>query len=163
MPISAELQQRYSTEVNIDWAEALIISHPTFSTLYMSTWHENITGNVDGAARTFLPVPFEITLPTRDGEGQQDMKLVTCNIGYELSKVMDLALTNPTEYIRCRYTVFIVGNPAPQFDPMLDLTLTDIVATELSVSATATRSNIFDLRFPRQNYTPARFPGLVRR
>lgn len=165
MTLSAELQQRYSSEVDYDWWEALILSHSAAGTYYLANAQDGQSrqGMLDGDLRTFLPIPFEAVLPRRDGEGQQDLQIAICNVGAEMTTAVEEAITVPTEPIRARYTVYIEGNTAPQYDPPLELSLTDIILTEAQMSATATRYNVFNKPFPGVIYRPDSFPGLNRR
>jgi hypothetical protein len=163
--ISAELQQRYSSEVDFDWFEALILSHSTAGALYLAKAEdgENRIGTIDGVDQTFLAIPFEVVLPRKDGEGQQDMTVRIGNVGEEMTHALDAAVALPHEPIRCRYTVFIEGNKTPQINPPLELSLTDISLTQELMTATATRYNVFNRPFPSVVYRNTEFPGLKRR
>lgn len=165
MTISAALQQRYSSEVDVDWWEAIIISHPAAGSLYLANAADGQSrrGTIDGATRTFLPVPFKVKLPDRNGDGQQDLGVAICNVGKEMVDAVEKALTQPAEPIRFRYTVFIEGNATPQINPPFELNLTDIMITPEALTGTATRYNVFNRRFPYILYRGEEFPGLVRR
>jgi hypothetical protein len=163
MALSAAMQQRYTTEVDIDWWEALILSHSAAGTYYLTNDHQVQYGNFNGEKRLFQPIPFEVVLPTLDGEGQQDLQIRICNVGEEMLKALDKVRQRPEEPIRCQATAFIKGNLDPQYDPPWDLTLTDIELNREVFSGTATRTDVFNMRFPRQLYRPDRYPALVRR
>jgi hypothetical protein len=163
MPISAALKQRYTSDVNVDWREALIISHSAAGIFYISTHNETLQGLVDGVLNTFQPIPFVAVLPKSGSQGQQDLTLSICNVGQEMYDAINLAITIPTEAIRCRYTIDILGDTAPQYDPPLELSLTNIKIGDVVMSATATRSQIFNRPFPGIRYRPDTFPGLDRR
>jgi hypothetical protein len=157
------MQQRYTTEVDVDWWDALIISHSTGGTHYLTNDHNAQKGTFDGATQTFLPIPFEVILPTMDGEGQQDMQIRVCNVGEEMYNALQRIKQRPEELVRCRFTQFLHGNLAPQYDPPWDLTLSDISLDRAVMTGTATRVDIFNQRFPRGLYRPDMFPALVRR
>lgn len=165
MPISTTLQSRYRSEVDVDWWEALIISHSLFGTYYLANAQDGKMrrGVVDGKTQTFIAVPFEVILPSRDGEGGQDMSLAICNVGAEMMGALEKAIEDPTEAIRCRYTVYIEGNTTPQRDPPFELSLTDISANEQQVNATATNARIWNIPFPSVVYRGEQWPGLIRR
>lgn len=163
MTISAELQARYSSEVDVDWWEALILSHPAAGSYYLCNTPEPMQGIIDRSLQTFLPVPFDAKLPSRDGEGQQDLQIAVCNVGAEMSAAIEAAITQPEIAIRCRYTVYIVGDTAPQYDPPFELSLTDVVLTESQLTGTATRADVINRRFPSVLYRPSTYPGLSRR
>jgi len=51
---------------------------------------------------------------------------------------------------------------APQMDPPLTLTLTQISADNYTVTARARMGDFANRKFPSEEYTATRFPGLVR-
>jgi len=161
--ISAELQTRYSTEVDVDWWEAIIISHSRMATRYLANTKEAKSGTIDGAVRSFAAVPFRAVLPKRDGGGDQAMSLQICAVGGEVLSQLDLAIEDPTEPIRVRYTVYIDGDTAPQYDPPLEMAMTDVVCTEQAITATVSRADLINRPVPRVLYRPGAFPGLDRR
>lgn len=169
MSLSAEMQARYSTEVDVDWCDALIISHSAFGSLYICNHIEGFTGlvpNEDGSGSTsqvFIPVPFSIRLPKRDESGTQEMSVAISNIGLKAQNALNIAIQTPKEPIKLRYTIYILGDAEPQYDPLLSLTMTDITVAVDVVTATATRSDILNLKFPNELYRTDAFPGLNRR
>jgi len=163
MTISAELITRYTTEVDVDWRHAFILSHPNAETKYIISHTEEFMGMVDGTLQFFLPVPTEITPASRDDSGQSDMRLSWCGIGGEALAFLYDALEDATKPITCLYSIFILGDSSPQLDPWLEFQLTSIQVTEETVTATASRSNIINVPFPREVYRVERFPGLRRR
>ena len=164
MTISAALQERYATEVDVDWWEGIALSHPELDAqLYLANLPVPQTGFVEGALQTFQPWPFKTVMPKRDGTGRQDLQLILSNVGQAAISILDQALRDPSIPITCRYTIYLFGNPEPQIDPPVELNLSDIVVTQEAVSCTASRSDILNLPFPREVYRPDRFPGLDRR
>jgi len=163
MTLSAAMQARYTSEVDVDFWDALIISHPAAGTSYLTNAQSPQRGTFNGGTRTFVPIPFEVTLPTLDGEGQQDLQVVICNIGEEMYEALDKIKQQPEQPIVCEFTQYIEGDLAPQFDPPFHLHLSDIELTREVFRGTATRSDIFNQRFPRQLYRGDMFPALVRR
>jgi hypothetical protein len=157
------MQQRYTSEVDIDFWDALVLYHPTAGWAYMTNAQTNQQGTFNGATRTFLAIPFEVVLPTLDGEGQQDLQVVVCNIGEEMQRSLDLVKKQPQTPITCYFTQYIQGNLAPQFDPPMELHLSDVELTREVLRGTASRTDIFNQRFPRQLYRGDKFPALVRR
>ena len=163
MSLGPEILARFESESDVDWWEALILSHPRAGSFYITNAQEEQIGRIDGELQTFSPVAFLATLPNRDGEGQQDMQIAVCNIGSEMTEALEDALLDPSEPIRCRYTLFFYGDTTPQFDPPFELALTNVALTEEQMTATATRADVFSRRFPNLLYTTERFPGLLRR
>ena len=165
MPISAALRRRYSSEVDVDWWEAIILSHSRAGTLYLANAQDGIArkGSLDGATRTFRPIPFKVVLPERNGEGQQDLGVTIGNIGREMTAAVEKALNAPTEPIRFRYTIYLENSTTPQIDPPFELALTDVSITQEVLTGTATRYQVFNKPFPSVLYRPDTWPGLVRR
>jgi hypothetical protein len=162
MTISAELQERYSTECDIDWRNAFVLSHPNAPTAYIIDHTEPFQGLVDGVLRTFVPVPTQFVPPSLDDSGTQEAQIIWCGIGQEAKLFLDIAATNPLEPVICRHTIYILGNPAPQSDPFTEFTLGSVSITREGVAVTASRSDIFNRQFPTEVYRLSRFPGLVR-
>jgi len=165
MTISAELQQRYQTEVDVDWWEAVIFNHATAGALYLVNSEDGQVrrGSIDGAVREFIPIPFVVSLPERSGDGQQDLGITVGNIGKEMTIMVENAMKAPENPIRFRYTIFIEGNTTPQINPPFELTLTDVMLTQKALTGTATRYQVFNRSFPNVVYKPSEWPGLVRR
>jgi len=163
MALSPEMQQRYTSEVDVDWWDALILSHSAAGSYFLTNDHQAQTGLFEGVNRVFQPIPFEVVLPVVDAEGQQDLSIRVCNIGEEMWNALQNVRNRPEEPIRCRVTQYIKGVLDPQYDPPWDLSLTDLTLDTFVMSGTATRVDIFNARFPRELYRPDLYPGLTRR
>jgi hypothetical protein len=162
MTISAELQARYSTECDIDWRHAFVLSHSKAPTAYLIDHTELFDGLVDGVLQTFIPVPTSFVPPSLDDSGTQEAQIVWCGIGAEAKMFLDLAATDPMEPVVCRQTIYILGNPQPQNDPFTEFALAAVTFTRVGVAVTASRSDIFNRQFPTEAYRLSRFPGLLR-
>lgn len=164
MTIGADLVSRYSSEVDVDWWEALILSHSRFSqTYYITGGVDASQGIVDGVTRDFQPIPFDVSLPQRDAQGRGDLQVQIGAVGQELNAELEAAIAVPTEPILARYTVYIEGDLTPQYDPMLALQMTDITLTETQVVGVAQPTDTINAPFPRIIYRIDSFPGLDRR
>jgi hypothetical protein len=163
MALSAELQTRYTSEIDVDWVHGFILSHPNAGTRYLCSGTAELQGVVDGNPRTFTPVPVEITPASRDDSGRSDMTLTFCGIQDEALGFLYDALDDATKPITCRYSIFIPPDTAPQVYPWLEFQLTGISVTDTVVSATASRSNVVNIAFPTEVYRVERYPGLRRR
>lgn len=161
MTISAELQERYSTECDVDWCNAFILSHPTAGRRYLVDHPEEIVGLVDGFPCTFSPVPTQVTPPTMDSSGRQEMQITWCGILGEAQSYLEGASADPSTHVSCRYTVFILGDQHPKIDPPIEFYLVSASVTENAVSVTASRVDILNKPFPGEVYRPDKFPGLV--
>ena len=164
MSISGAMKTRYSTEVDVDWWEALILNHSRFSqAYYLCSDFDDQQGYIDGALQTFKRVPFQFTWPDRSDTGRGDMQVVIGAIGTKIVAEIESALRDPTERIMARFTVFILGNTTPQYEPPIELSLTNIVVTESTVSGVATNVDTLNAPFPSVIYRTDTFPGLARR
>jgi hypothetical protein len=163
MTISAELQARYTSEHDVDWAEAFVLSHPNATTRYLINHAQQHIGYVDNVPQLFEPVPAQITPPGRDDSGRSEMSIAWCGVHDEALTFLNQAIANGLVPITCRYSVYIIGDPTPQIDPWITFNLTNIGVQEGLVAATATRSDILNRAFPSEVYRVDKFPGLRRR
>lgn len=169
MTISQDLVDRYTDQVDVDWFEALIISHSQFQGSGVYYCHnaatlDSISCNTPDGYQNFLAVPFELSLPERDTEGRGDL-LVSFSFPQTLIvEYLADALTNPLEPIVLQYTCYLFSDTAVMlYDPPLQFSLTDIAVTEEAISATCRNSDMINKRFPEGIYQGSAFPGLIRR
>ena len=166
MSISAELEYRYTYEVDVDWFEVLAISHPAWLQVYYihnAPEQKQLSGFMDGGVRTFDPIQFKLSLPTRDSGGRSDMTIVIGVIGNSIAELLDIALTQPDERIRLRYTSYLYTDTAPLYDPPIEFNITDIDSDEEALSCVARLGDTINRPFPNGRYTVRSFPGLARR
>jgi hypothetical protein len=115
-----------------------------------------------GATVKFETVPFKIVLPANDHGGNQDLSLTLANIGRDLVDPLELAIQKANEPVKCSYRVYIdQANTMPQNTPLV-LLISAIQVTQDTVSATATRADVLNKRFPNKLYRYDDFPGLRR-
>lgn len=164
MAISSKLQTLYTSEVDVTWFEVLIISHSQFTKTYnITNAYGTKQGYVNGSLITFENIPFELSLPKRDAAGRSDLTLAIGVVGNNLTAELDLAIEKPEERIKLQYTVYINGDLNMQYDPPLELSLTNIEANTQQMTGQATQADTLNAPFPRLVYRPEPFPGLVRR
>lgn len=162
MTISAELKERYRTEVDVDWRAAFVLQHPSAPTTFLIDHSEPYEGLFNGFMETFQPVPTKIVLPTKDDSGRQDLGIAFCGIGREAKAFLDAAVSNPLVPITVSFSIFILGSTAAQIDPWVEFFLTDISITTSVVTATASRADIINRQFPTEVYRLDTYPGLRR-
>ena len=167
MAISGDLHARYTSEVDVDWRSAFVISHPNAGVLRIIDHTEAFTGygnaTTNPSLQVYTPVPTQIVLPTRDESGRSEMSLTWCGINGEALAFLNAAAADGTQPIRCLHTVYILSDPHPQIVPFTEFLLTGIGVTEEAVTATASRADIINKAFPTKVYRLDRFPGLRRR
>ena len=165
MTISAQLKAIYASGTSSRYIETLEFSHSLFGKSYYMT-NDTIPWNYileDGRSVVFEAVPFKVVLPANDHGGNQDLSVTLANIGRDLVDPLERAISKPQEAIKCTYRVYIdQANTAPQNTPPLVLTIANVQVTQDAVSATATRADVLNKRFPSKLYRYDDFPGLRR-
>lgn len=166
MTISNELKEIYaSAPTDKRYVETLELTHSQFSKRWLIC-NELISWDFvdeNGAPLTFQPLPFGVKLPNQDNGGSQELVISIANTGLEMMDELEAAQTIPTENIQCIYRIYKdTVNTAPQIDPPIRLSISDVTADIETISATASRFDILGRAFPTVIYHPEDFPGLVR-
>ena len=164
MALSGDLKARYTSEMDVDWRNAFILSHPSAGTLRVIDYTKQFTGlDNEGTSRTFYPVPTQVQMPSRDSSGRSEMGLVWDGLDPRVKTFLDAAIQDGTQPIKCLHTVFILTSTTPQVSPFTEFRLTGISVTEENITATASRGDIINKAFPSVVYRLDKFPGLRRR
>ena len=163
MAISNELKEVYSSNPKeIRHYETVEMSHSLFSkTFYFVLDDSNHDWELeDASVVTFLAFPFQIKLPEL-GSPQQDISFVFSNVGREAMPELESAAENIEEAIKLTYRVYMDGFATPQ-TTAINLILTNIVVDNYSVTAVATRPNLYAKKIPTGNQSlfDRRFWGL---
>ena len=115
-----------------------------------------------GQMVSFIALGFELELPVKESIAVPEITLSMDNVGREITDALDLAATS-MEKIEMTYRPYLSADvEGPQMEPPITLTLADVEATPLSVTARARLLDIGNLAFPGLDYKAANFPGLVR-
>lgn len=168
MALSDELITRYTSEVDVDWRWAFVVSHPAYPStadpapLYLIDYTEEYEGLVDGFRQTFTPVPARLALPSRGTEGRQDLTVEWCGIAFQAKAFLDTVIQVPEYPVSCRVSAFILGDPAPQVDPWIELYFTQVGLTRGNVIASASRVDVINRPWPTEKYRVSKFPGMRR-
>jgi hypothetical protein len=117
----------------------------------------------DDTTQEYYPAYFEITLPTMDGQGQQDVQIVLQNVDRVIVDELELANTDPSERIVATIRLFLESDltAGPQNTP-LELSFISVAASSQSVTGTAGRPDVLNRAFPAEVYRIERYPGLDR-
>lgn len=115
----------------------------------------------DATTQTFLAYPFNVIQP-QVGEDQQDIGIVLDNISREILANIELAAQTTSIPIQMTFRVYMDGDVTPQITP-ITLNLTEIVVDMFTVSCKASRTNLFDRKFPHgaNTYYNENFKGLI--
>lgn len=145
--------------------QTLQLAHSAFPQTFWinnskQTWTFDLGG---GVMQTFQAVAFQITFPTMDGKGQQELQLAIDNVGRDAMEAIEAAAAQPQEPIMVTVRVFLnIANSLPQNTPPLVLALTDIDVTNAAIVGTANRADTLNRPFPTLLYRTDVFPGLDR-
>ena len=108
----------------------------------------------------FEAVPFRFALPDKNDQGIQELSIAIDNVDKRVSDFIK-DLRNTEGFITVEYRPYLSNDlTAPQMNPPLILTLTDISINVFEVTARATFADIINRPFPSELYTRARFPSL---
>lgn len=166
MTISEALKRIYaSAPTNRRYLETLAFSHPWWTPSYFFVSDpEQWTFDLEtGVTQVFEPVPFELTLPNRDGSGRADMQIAINNTGREMVAALERAMGDVRNPIEVTYRVYLdVPYRRPENDPPLLLHITSVTVSGTLTVAQATRADILNTAFPRLLFNADDFPGLLR-
>ncbi len=158
-----ELKKIYSSNHSSNrFYDTVEISHSLFSKVfYLVRDDSSHSWKIeDESIKEFVSYPFDIKLP-EVGSAQQDISFVFDNVSQEIMRELESAAVNINESIKLKYRVYIDGDDTPQ-TAAIELSLTNIVADTFTISAVATRPDLYKRMFPtgNQSYFDSRFKGL---
>jgi hypothetical protein len=115
-----------------------------------------------GALVDFVGYPFEIVPPETTHTAVPQCTIEIDNVSRDILAQIDATLGS-TELITVIYRAFLQGNLdiGPENDPPLAMTIMSISANVFRIKATAGFSDLGNRRFPGEEYTSERFPGLI--
>jgi len=131
--------------------------------------YENISACLEGDAPLnpgeyvdFIAGAFRFKLPGFE-EGQvPQLQIIIDGVSREVVGHIEAAINEP-EPISITYRPYLSTDLSkPQMDPPITMELTKVTVTGVSVSGTASLSDVHNWPFPFEKYLPSRFPGLVR-
>ena len=112
------------------------------------------------ASVLFVGFAFDLVPPEVNHTGVPQCVIEIDNVSREIVANIELAMTS-VEPITVIYRAFLSSDlTGPQNDPPMSLTISEITADVFKVRATATFGDLVNKRFPSQEYTVERFPGL---
>lgn len=131
--------------------------------------HANLTATLEatapvnpGAAVVFTGYSFDLELPEVGPGAAPEIGITIDNVSLEIEDNINLALQT-TEKVQVTYRAYTSTSlGAPANNPPLTMTLTTISADQFRLTARAQVGDYANRKFPFEEYTSARFPGLVR-
>jgi hypothetical protein len=110
---------------------------------------------------TFVPFAFDVVPPDVQSQQMPTCTIEMDNVGRELMSQLENAYTS-NEMITMVYRQYLESDKTvPQNNPPLTLTVLSITANVMRVSAVCGFGDLLNKRFPNEEYTAERFPGLV--
>lgn len=114
-----------------------------------------------GAEVTFVGYSFDLVRPELSANGVPQCTIEIDNVSRDIVANIELSLDS-TDPIEVTYREYLGSDLlGPQNDPPMTLQVTSIKADVFRVVATASFSDIGNQRFPGEEFTAERFPGLV--
>lgn len=131
--------------------------------------YQNLTATLEadapvdaGQAVEFVAYAFDMTLPPVDESARPEILIVIDNVSREITDQLDAAAELPDK-IELTYRPYLsTDTSAPQMDPPLHLVVTEVDADNARITARGTFGDYSNKRFPAEDYSTARFPGLAR-
>lgn len=113
-------------------------------------------------AVTFQAFAWNMRLPDVAAGSFPTLEIEIDNVSQEIEDALEAAAQS-SETVEVTYRPYLSDDlTAPSMDPPLTLELLTARANLFKVRATAGYANLMNRQFPREDYTLARFPGLVR-
>ena len=168
--LSEALKEAYASVPDVPIVNTLEIRHPSFTTpIRVVSDFVAVTARLEAAAPVnpgalveFLPFAFELTLPDMTDKGVPELALRIDNVSREIMQHIELAAPLPDK-LEITYRAYLADDldSGPQNDPPLHLTIIQIEADAVSVTAKASMVDFINKKFPNQEYDENRFPGLI--
>lgn len=169
--LSAAIKEAYASAPTADVIyHTLELWHPVFSVpIRVVRDYSDLNAKIEaGAARNpgatvaFTGYAFDIIPPDTASSSLPRCTIEIDNISRDILAQIDLAIMQ-TEKITVIYRAYLASGltVGPENIPPQELTITQIRATPMRISATAEFVNLMDVRFPKLEYDLETFPGLL--
>lgn len=163
--LSQAIKEAYaSAPADVVCYDTLEFDHPAFSEpIYVVRDWDDLTATLeDGVTEvTFVRYGFDLLKPEVSPDGTPVCQVVVDAVPNEILEYFRQAAQSTTK-VTMRYRQYLSTDlSAPQNDPPLTATLTNIKADVFRVRAVAGFGDYRNRRFPTDDYTAERFPGLV--
>lgn len=169
--LSQALQEAYASAPSDEIIyHTLEIRHPAFTQpIRVVRDNADLTARLEISAPvngnelvTFVGFAFDLVRPEVSATGVPQCTIEIDNVSREILANIELAMPQP-DPIEVTYREYLSGglDAGPENDPPMTLTLISITADVFRVRAVASFADIGNRRFPREEYTAERFPGLI--
>ncbi|PPD36743.1 MAG: transcriptional regulator [Methylomonas sp.] len=120
-----------------------------------------------GQFKTFVGYNFDIELPGVESLASPTVKITIDNVSQEIITQLDQAVILP-DLLYVTYRPYLSNDVdgsgrlnAPHMDPVLTLQVDQVSADSANITAIASFGDFANRRFPFEEYTVTRFPGLA--
>lgn len=115
-----------------------------------------------GEVVTFIGFAFDLDRPEQSDSASPQVTITIDNAALEIEDALNLAILS-TVPVEVTYRAYLASDTTlPANNPPLTFTLARAPATQTQIQATAFLGDFGNRRFPFEQYTTTRFPGLVR-
>jgi hypothetical protein len=115
-----------------------------------------------GEAVTFIGYAFEFDMPELTPDAAPEITITIDNVSLDIEDALNAAIQT-TDVVEVTYRPYLSSDlSAPSMDPPLTMTVKTISATQFQITARASIGDYANRKFPFEEYTRTRFPGLVR-
>lgn len=166
--LSAAIKEAYVNAKGVVY-HTLELRHPKFtSPVRVVRGYGGITARLEASAPAnpgeyvdFVNMPFELTRPEQSSTGVPSITITIDNVSREIVANIELALAS-TDLVVATYREYLDSDlSGPQNDPPTHLDIMTCSASVFTVTATAGFTNLNNKKFPTEEYSTERFPGLV--
>lgn len=163
--LSLALQEAYAAAPSdVVVYHTLEINHPAFTQpIYVVRDNANLEADLEdgGGTVTFVRFAFDLVKPEVSTAGVPQCTVEFDNVSREILANIQLAMAD-TQPISITYREYLGDDlSTPQNDPPLTMSLSNIKADVFRVRSTSGFGDLNNRRFPTEEYTDGRFPGLV--
>jgi hypothetical protein len=162
--LSQALKEAYAVApADVIVYHTLEINHPAFAQpIYVVRDFTDLNANLeDGTPVTFIRFAFNLVKPEVSAAGVPQCTVEFDNVSRDILANVQLAMQS-TALITMTYREYLSSDlSGPQNDPPMTMVLSNINANVFRVRATASFGDLGNKRFPNEEYTAERFPGLV--
>jgi len=114
-----------------------------------------------GSAVNFVAFAFDFTLPNIEEGPNPELVIKMDNVSQDIVKSIELTIGNPVK-IEVTYRPYLSNAPldGPQMNPPMTFVIKTIIVDAFTVTASCGFADLINRKFPFDEYTVARFPGL---
>ncbi len=128
----------------------------------LSAFLEDTASLNAGEEVEFIAMAFDLSLPPISNSPTPEITVTIDNVSTEIIAYLDKAIETQ-DMIELTYRPYLSNDlSAPQMNPPITLTITEINVDILKITATARMMDIGNKSFPSENYTVAKYPALTR-